>query len=166
MCVRTHAARTCSHTHACMHAVSGESVAQDTHAQQCMYMCAFCMYLSYSKEMCGRLCAHLCMHICSEHVLCLLLFLKKIKVICFWVLTNPLSWCMVCLLLFKALFVCFARTNEKREKAQLSPLTKTSEAVLVLVLKHLDENVFIAFQTLYIYIHKTFYIYIHTHTYM
>jgi hypothetical protein len=145
-------AHTHTHTHACMHAVARESVAQDMQQQQCMCICAVCMYLRYSKKMCGRLCAHLCMHICSKHVLCLLLIL--IKVICFWVLTNPLSWCMVCLLLFKALFVWIARTNEKRKKAQLSPLTKTSEAVLVLVLKHLDENVFIA---LYLYIHTNIY---------
>jgi hypothetical protein len=45
-------------------------------------------------------------------------------------------------------------------------LTKTPEAILVLVLKHLDENVFIAFQTLYIYIYTTFCTYIHTDTYM
>ena len=81
--MRTHACSTnmLTHTHACMHAVARESVAQDTHPQQCMYMCAFCMYLCYSKKMCDRLCAHLCMHICSKHVLCLLLFL--IKVVCF-----------------------------------------------------------------------------------
>jgi hypothetical protein len=84
ICVRTHGVRTFSHMHACMHAVEGESVAQDImdmHQQQCMYMCAFCMHLCYSKKMCDRLCAHLCMHIYSKHVLCLLLFL--VKVFCF-----------------------------------------------------------------------------------
>ena len=63
-----------THTHACMRAGAGESVAQgimDMHQpfQQRMYMCAFCMCLCYSKKPCDRLCAHLCMHICSKHVL-------------------------------------------------------------------------------------------------